>query len=58
MPLTVKGRKILRAMQREYGAMKGESVFYAAINKGIVLGAERATKSINAKGIRLKGRTP
>jgi len=45
MPLTAKGRKILREMQREYGPAKGKSVFYAAINKGMIQGAERASRS-------------
>ncbi len=33
MPLTNKGQKIMANMQKEYGAKKGESVFYASINK-------------------------
>lgn len=41
MPLTKKGEEILRAMQQEYGQKKGESVFYASINKGTVTGAEK-----------------
>ncbi len=41
MPLTKKGQKIKSAMQKEYGAKKGERVFYASINKGTVKGAER-----------------
>ena len=45
MPLSAKGRKILRAMQREYGTVKGKSVFYAAINKGVVVGAERVSRA-------------
>lgn len=40
MPLTEKGHKILAAMDKEYGAKKGKSVFYASINKGKVKGAE------------------
>jgi hypothetical protein len=40
MPLTEKGQKILGAMKKEYGAKKGQSVFYASINKGKVKGAE------------------
>lgn len=40
MPLTAKGRKILRNMQKEYGPTKGRSVFYASINKGLITGAE------------------
>lgn len=42
MPLTPKGRKILRAMQQEYGPAKGKAVFYASINKGLITGAEAA----------------
>jgi hypothetical protein len=34
MPLTSKGRKILRKMEKEYGVEKGKAVFYAARNKG------------------------
>jgi len=34
MPLTKKGKKILRAMRKEYGKKKGNSVFYASISKG------------------------
>jgi len=33
MPLTKKGKKILKAMKKEYGSKKGESVFYASENK-------------------------
>ena len=40
MPLTPKGKKILRAMQKEYGPGKGRSVFYASVNKGLIKGAE------------------
>jgi hypothetical protein len=41
MPMTKKGSKIKRAMQKEYGTKKGEKVFYASINKGTVKGAEK-----------------
>ena len=34
MPLTKTGKKVLRNMEKEYGAKKGEEVFYASINKG------------------------
>jgi len=33
MPLSKSGKKVLRNMKREYGPKKGESVFYASINK-------------------------
>ena len=41
MPLSKKGKKIIGAMKKEYGAKKGESIFYASINKGKVKGAEK-----------------
>jgi hypothetical protein len=34
MPLTEKGREVMRAMVKQYGMKKGKSVFYASINKG------------------------
>lgn len=33
MPLTLKGRKIRKAMRKEYGSKKGDQVFYAYENK-------------------------
>lgn len=42
MPLTAKGRKIKRAMKKQYGADKGERVFYASRNKGTITGVDRA----------------
>jgi hypothetical protein len=44
MPLTEKGKKIKAAMSKTYGPEKGESVFYASINKGKVKGAEAKSK--------------
>lgn len=41
MPLTSKGRKIMKAMKRKYGAKKGKSVFYASQNKGTITGTHR-----------------
>lgn len=40
MPLTPKGREILRQMQKEYGAGKGEAVFHASRNKGRITGVD------------------
>ncbi len=40
MPLTKKGRKIMKNMKKEYGAKKGESVFYASKNKGRIKGVD------------------
>ena len=33
MPLNVKGKKILAAMQKEYGKEKGKNVYFATIRK-------------------------
>ena len=40
MPLTKKGRKIMRSMVRQYGKKKGKRVFYASRNKGVIGGTE------------------
>ncbi len=34
MPLTKTGKKVKKAMEKEYGPKKGGAVFYASINKG------------------------
>ena len=47
MPLTDKGKKIRAAMHKQYGDKKGESVFYASINKGTIKGAEKTGQSPN-----------
>jgi len=44
MPLTKKGKKIMSSMKKEYGAKKGESVFYATKNKGKIKGVEKKRK--------------
>ena len=44
MPLTNKGKKIMRSMKEEYGPKEGEKVFYASRNKGTIKGVERASK--------------
>lgn len=41
MPLTTKGKKIKKALSKEYGAKKGESIFYAMRNVGKITGVER-----------------
>jgi len=40
MPLKKKGKKILKAMSKQYGKKKGKQVFYASINKGTIKGAD------------------
>ena len=44
MPLTKKGKKIMGAMKKQYGAKKGKRVFYASQNKGIIRGTHRGKK--------------
>jgi len=44
MPLTTKGRKIMRAMRKEYGKKKGTSIFYASVNKGRIKGVHGKKK--------------
>ncbi len=44
MPITSKGAKILRKMQKTYGAKKGTQVFYASANKGKIKGVHGKSK--------------
>jgi hypothetical protein len=44
MPLTKKGTKIKRSMQKTYGKRKGEAVFYASKNAGRIKGVEKKGK--------------
>lgn len=44
MPLTEKGKKVMSAMKKEYGAKKGEQVFYASVNAGKLKGVEGRKK--------------
>ena len=41
MPLNEKGKKMMSAMKKEYGAKKGESVFYATMKKKKLKGMEK-----------------
>jgi hypothetical protein len=54
MPLTTKGRKILRQMEKEYGKEKGKSVFYAARNKGRITDVDRPHKAAARKSSRAR----
>ena len=50
MPLTDKGKKIMKSMKKQYGKKKGETVFYASRNKGVIKGVEKTKKRTkNAK---------
>ena len=44
MPLTDKGKKILRALKDQYGAKKGEEVFYAMESSGKIKGVAKKKK--------------
>lgn len=41
MPLTAKGRKIKKAMIKQYGKKRGEQIFYASENKGTISGVAK-----------------
>jgi len=40
MPLTKKGKKIMKAMKKTYGR-KAKQVFYASANKGTIKGVHK-----------------
>ena len=42
MPLTKKGKKIMKSMKKQYGKKRGEQVFYAPKNKGKIKGVKKA----------------
>ena len=50
MPLSEKGSKIKKAMTQQYGSKKGEQVFYASANKGVITGVEKRNKGGLVKG--------
>lgn len=41
MPLTKKGAKIKKNMEKQYGKEKAEQVFYASKNKGTIKGVDK-----------------
>jgi len=41
VPLTDKGKKIKKAMKKQYGKKKGEKIFYATANKGTITGIDK-----------------
>lgn len=49
MPLSKKGSKIMGAMKEQYGAEKGERVFYASKNKGTISGVEDRSRKAAVK---------
>ena len=44
MPLTSKGKKIMKSMKKTYGKKKGEQVFYASKNKGKIKNVDKKRK--------------
>lgn len=46
MPMTKKGKKIMKAMMDEYGSEKGKSVFYASENKGRIKGVHKEKRGV------------
>jgi len=44
MPLTEKGKKIMKSMKKQYGKKKGETVFYASKNKKKIKGVDKKRK--------------
>lgn len=44
MPLTEKGKTILANMKKQYGDKKGESVFYASKEKGVITSVHKVLK--------------
>ena len=44
MPLTEKGKKIMKSMKKQYGKKKDEAVFYASKNKGKIKGVDKKRK--------------
>ena len=50
MPLNEKGKKIMKSMKKQQGKKRGETVFYASKNKGVIKGVEKRKKGAkNAK---------
>jgi hypothetical protein len=50
MPLTAKGNEILANMKKEYGAEKGENVFYASKKAGTITGTDAEAQDRSSAG--------
>ena len=46
MPMTGKGKKVMKSMKKTYGAKKAKSVFYAARNKGAIQGVDKPRSTL------------
>ena len=51
MPLTAKGSKIKRAMERFYGKKRGDRVFYASERAGRIGGIKRGHARRRHRGV-------
>lgn len=59
MPLTPKGKEVLAAMTKEYGAKKAKKAFYASANKGTIQGVHHSpAENVVAFDDRALGETP
>ena len=41
MALNKKGKKIMKSMKKQYAKKRGETVFYASKNKGVIKGVKK-----------------
>jgi len=51
MPLTKKGKKIMKSMEKTYGKKKAKEVFYASKNKGKLFGVDKSGKAKPIKAL-------
>ena len=56
MPMSKEGRKIMANLKKQYGAKKGEGIFYAMENKGEIPGMKK-TKGYQEGGMVKTGST-
>jgi len=49
VPLTSKGAEILKNMQKQYGAERGKSVFYASANARKITGVHENARDFSRK---------
>lgn len=54
MPLNKKGKEIMAAMHKQYGAEKGKEVFYASRNKGTISGVDPESRMKAMKHMKSK----
>lgn len=52
MPLTPKGKKIMKSVKKQYGSKKGTSVFYAMREAGKIKGVDKMRQIHSTGGLR------